>query len=184
MATLIIPDQRKTLDAFSDIQAFLQARGILITQWEANEPLAENADETAVLSAYRHQLQPYMKAGGYQTADVICVNSETPNLPALREKFLKEHIHTEDEVRFFVAGTGYFWFNLESTEFVEATPPFCVVCRAGDLLSVPAGYKHWFDLGELPYVKAIRIFTDPAGWVPEYTHSGVEQTYQQLAVGE
>ena len=174
MATLFIPDKRETLTDPDAIAAYLKPRGVWFEQWEAGEPLDEAADQEAVLRAYDHCLTPFMQAGGYQTADVICVNPDTPNLPEIREKFLREHTHAEDEIRFFVAGQGYFWFNFDKA----GEPVVCVKCEAGDLLSVPAGYKHWFDLGEPAYVKAIRIFIDPAGWVPEYTDSGIDGRYR------
>jgi 1,2-dihydroxy-3-keto-5-methylthiopentene dioxygenase len=114
-----------------------------------------------------------MEANGYKTADVISINSLTPNYDQIRAKFLSEHTHSEDEVRFFVDGEGHFWFNLGENE-----PIFNVLCQAGDLISVPAGTKHWFDAGESnPFVKAIRIFIDTSGWVPEYTNSKIEQQY-------
>ena len=43
-----------------------------------------------------------------QTADVISVDGNTPNLPGIREKFVREHTHSEDEVRVFVEGQGFF----------------------------------------------------------------------------
>ena len=116
-----------------------------------------------------------MDNGGYETADVISINSLTENYDAIRAKFLAEHIHTEDEIRFFVDGQGLFWFNLE-TESV-----FNLLCQRGDLISVPAGSKHWFDAGENdPFVKAIRIFIDMSGWVPHYTESKIEQQFKDF----
>jgi 1,2-dihydroxy-3-keto-5-methylthiopentene dioxygenase len=57
---------------------------------------------------------------------------------------------------------------------------FNVLCQKGDLISVPAGTKHWFDAGEdNPFVKAIRIFIDQTGWIPAYTESGIEKIYQK-----
>lgn len=83
-----------------------------------------------------------MKNSGYKTADVISINATTENYNTLRTKFLAEHTHSEDEIRFFVDGKGLFWFNLEKV------PVFNLLCEAGDLISVPAGTKHWFDAGE------------------------------------
>src|SRR6476469_5921376 len=102
MATLTIPDQSCTLSEPDAIQGYLAQRGILFEQWQANHPFADDAGQEEILAAYAHVLQPYMAAHGYQTADVISVHPETPNLPEIRAKFLKEHTHTEDEVRFFV----------------------------------------------------------------------------------
>ena len=177
MAVLQIPDQQRELRDPAQIKAFLAERGVLYAQWEAAQPLTQDADQATILAAYAHQLEPYMAANGYKTADVININPATPNYGAIREKFLAEHTHTEDEVRFFVEGQGYFWFNLG-----EDTPIFAVLCQAGDLISVPANTKHWFDAGEHdPNVKAIRIFIDASGWVPHYTQSGLDRQYQPLS---
>lgn len=174
MAILNIPDQNISIKDAAEIKAFLQERGVLYDQWEAKVPFDETADQATILAAYAHVLDPYMQANGYQTADVININSQTPNYTAVREKFLSEHTHTEDEVRFFVEGQGYFWFNLDNGK----DPIFNVLCQAGDLISVPANTKHWFDAGkENPSVKAIRIFIDQSGWVPHYTESGVDVAY-------
>lgn len=173
MAVLNIPDQQFSTRNPNEIRKFLNERGVIFEQWEANKPLDKTADQQTVLDAYAHVLYPYMEKNGYQTVDVININNETPNYEAVRAKFLSEHRHTEDEVRFFVDGQGYFWFNLENE-----TPVFNVLCEAGDLISVPNGTAHWFDAGkENPHVKAIRMFIDTSGWVPHYTTSGVDAQY-------
>jgi 1,2-dihydroxy-3-keto-5-methylthiopentene dioxygenase len=174
MAILNIPDRAFSTPDPNFIRTFLNDRGIWFDQWEASEQLAVEADQETVLAAYSHVLQPFMQKNGYHTADVININATTPNYEALRQKFLSEHRHTEDEVRFFVDGKGAFWFNLDN----GTDPVFNVVCEAGDLISVPANTRHWFDAGkENPFVKAIRIFIDQAGWVPHYTESGVDAQY-------
>ncbi len=172
MAILSIPDQKTEMRDPAEIKAFLNARGVIYEQWEASVPFADNADQETIIQAYAHKLKPYMDSNGYQTADVINVTPQTPNLEALRTKFLSEHIHTEDEVRFFVDGEGQFWFNLG-----EGNDVFCVTCQAGDLISVPANTRHWFDMGPKRFVKAIRVFIDQSGWVPHYTGSDVAEQY-------
>jgi len=172
MAVLTIPDQQRTVEGFEPIKAYLTARGIDFQQWRPSAPLPPDADQEAVLAAYAHCLKPLMAEGGYTTADVISVFPDTPNLQAIRDKFLAEHKHTEDEVRYFIEGQGLFWFNLGGDE-----PVFSVLCQAGDFISVPKDTAHWFDLGPEAHVRAIRIFIDPAGWVAHYTGSGVDQRY-------
>ncbi|NUN99475.1 MAG: cupin [Saprospiraceae bacterium] len=175
MAVLNIPDQQFSTADVAEIRTFLNTRGIWFDQWEAKENLSENADQDTVLNAYAHVLQPFMQKNGYQTADVININATTPDYEALRNKFLSEHRHTEDEVRFFVAGKGYFWFNLDN----GSDPVFNVLCEAGDLIAVPAHTRHWFDAGQSdPFVKTIRMFVDQSGWVPHYTESGIDRIYQ------
>lgn len=183
MGILTIPDKNITLTDNAAIRAYLNGRGILFEQWEANCEFSNDATQEEILAGYEHALKPYMAAHGYQTADVISVHPETPGLPEIRAKFLREHTHTEDEVRFFVDGQGYFWFNLEQNSRGESEPVFCVKCVSGDLLSVPANVKHWFDLGPVAFVKTIRVFTDASGWTPHYTDSGVDARFREAAVG-
>ncbi len=177
MALLSVPDRNIQVSEPKEIQQFLKLRGIFFDQWSCDIHFEDNASTESILKAYDKDLLPFMKNGGYETADVISINSTTDNYDAIRTKFLAEHTHTEDEIRFFVDGSGLFWFNLETE------PVFNVLCERGDLISVPAGSKHWFDAGEKnPFVKAIRIFIDMSGWVPHYTESKIELNYLDFKV--
>lgn len=172
MAILSIPDQQITETDPAKIRTFLNERNVFFDQWEAGVVFSDTATPEEILAAYAKDLDPFMQAGGYQTADVITINHLTENYEAIRAKFLSEHTHSEDEIRFFVDGQGLFWFHLGNGEV------FNVLCEKGDLISVPEGTKHWFDAGETnPFVKAIRIFIDMSGWVPVYTDSKIEQRY-------
>lgn len=174
MTTLRVPDKKITLEEEFEIRSFLDERGVFFERWATDVKISADASNDQVLAAYAHTLKPFMEKGGYQTADVISVDGQTPNLEAIRDKFLREHTHSEDEVRFFVEGKGFFWFHMDG----QGDEVFCVLCEQGDMISVPANCKHWFDLGENPRVRAIRVFTDAAGWVPHYTNSGIEQRYR------
>ncbi len=177
MAILSIPELNITEHNPVKIREFMNERGIFFDQWNADVVFKDTATQEEILKAYESSLKPFMDAGGYQTADVITINSLTENYEAIRAKFLSEHIHTEDEIRFFVDGQGLFWFNLEDQ------PVFNLLCEQGDLISVPEGTKHWFDAGETnPFVKAIRIFIDMSGWVPHYTDSKLEQHFANFVV--
>jgi 1,2-dihydroxy-3-keto-5-methylthiopentene dioxygenase len=173
MATLRIPDRNVTLRDPSAVRQFLDARGIVHERWSAAKDLSFANTNEHVLAAYDYLLKPFMEKGGYQTADVIRVDGHTPNLEGIREKFIREHTHSEDEVRVFVEGQGFFWFHTDGHD----DEVFALLCEQGDLISVPANTKHWFDLGDFPKVCAIRIFTNQAGWVPHYTNSGIDQRY-------
>jgi len=172
MAILNIPDQGREITGFAEIRRYLAARGIFHDRWQATVALPADADQETVLAAFAADLKPFMEKGGYKTADVISVGPRTPGLEAIREKFLAEHTHDEDEIRYIVEGEGLFWFNPGGGE-----PVFSLLTQAGDVISVPAGTRHWFDLGPQPGVRAIRIFTDPAGWVANYTGSGIDRKY-------
>lgn len=169
MTVLHRPDKRESTVDVDAIATFLASKGIAFSRWSCDAPLAEGCSDDDILAAYRAPLDAFMAAEGYNTCDVIAVDAETPNLPALRDKFLKEHTHDEDEVRFFVEGKGLFWFNHGEV--------FSLLLEAGDFVSVPAGYRHWFDLTAEPRLKAIRIFKSVEGWVPHYTESGIDSQY-------
>lgn len=172
MAVLSIPSIHRQIDNVSDIYSFLKTRGVFFDQWECDVSFDDSASQEEILEAYAKDLVPFMKNSVYKTADVISINATTENYPALRAKFLAEHTHSEDEIRFFVDGKGLFWFNFENE------PVFNLLCESGDLISVPAGTKHWFDAGEKkPFVKAIRVFMDASAWVPNYTNSSIEQDF-------
>lgn len=177
MAILSIPEKNIELRDPQEIRDFFNARGIFFDQWTCDVIFKDGATQEEILAAYSKDLKPFMEQGGYQTADVISINKLTENYGGIRAKFLAEHTHSEDEIRFFVDGKGLFWFNLETE------PIFNLLCEKGDLISVPAGTKHWFDAGEKdPFVKAIRIFIDMSGWVPNYTESMIETKFADFSV--
>jgi 1,2-dihydroxy-3-keto-5-methylthiopentene dioxygenase len=110
---------------------------------------------------------------GFATVDVIGMTPAHPDRAALRGKFLDEHRHSEDEVRFFVRGEGIFYLHLGERVYA-------VGCAAGDLMSVPAGTAHWFDMGPAPDFTAIRLFTDPQGWVADMTGSPIAARFPRF----
>ncbi len=97
----------------AEIARILNAEGIVFERWEASVPLAADATQDEILAAYAHEIDRLKQQYGYTTVDVIRVTPETPNVPALRQKFLNEHTHSEDEVRFFVEGAAAFYLRLE-----------------------------------------------------------------------
>jgi len=121
-----------------------------------------DASPEVILEAYREELQQLMAAGNYVTADVISVNPETPGLQAMLDKFNREHTHTEDEVRFILKGRGIFHLHPDTASV------FTVQTEAGDMISVSAGTRHWFNLCDELTIRAIRLFQDTSGWSPHY----------------
>lgn len=158
---------------FADIAKQLDGIGVLLERWEADRPLAEGAGQDEILAAYADPVARLKALYGFQSADVIAVSPETPGKEALREKFLSEHTHADHEVRFFVAGRGLFFLHPDERVFG-------VLCEAGDLISVPARTRHWFDLGEAPELRCIRLFTTPEGWVADYTGSDIATRFPTL----
>ena len=135
--------------------------GVRFEQWP-QRPLPADADQESVLHAFAPEVERLKAENGYQAVDVMRVQPDHPDRAALRTKFLSEHRHSEDEVRFFVEGEGLFTLR-------DADKVYAVLCTAGDLISVPAGMRHWFDMSAAPSFTVIRLYIDPAGWVAHYT---------------
>ncbi len=157
------------------ITAKLREIGIGFERWQAAFELAPGASPESVLSAYEHDIAQLMQAGNYQSVDVVSLYPEYPDCAAMRQKFLNEHTHGEDEIRFFVAGSGLFTIHAATENGLDQI--FEVECCKGDLINLPAGTKHWFDMGEAPFFVAIRIFTNPSGWVANFTGSSLSETF-------
>lgn len=170
MAILNLTKTNEKISSPEKIVDFLSKFNITYETWTCDKELLKTSSQEEILEAYAKVLKPFMAKFGYKTADVINVSEITPNIGELRKKFLAEHTHSEDEVRFFVDGEGLFWFNLDGNII-------SLLCQKGDLILVPKNYKHWFDMGTSPFVKCIRIFTDPNGWVANYTNSKIDQEY-------
>lgn len=151
----------------------LGARGVRFERWASAAPIAAGDPPEQVISAYQAQIDRLMAEQAYQAVDVVSLNSGHPDKAAMRRKFLEEHTHAEDEVRFFVAGQGLFSLHI-GNEVCE------VLCEQGDLISVPANTPHWFDMGPNPDFVAIRLFNNPEGWVAHFTGSDIAQRFNRL----
>jgi 1,2-dihydroxy-3-keto-5-methylthiopentene dioxygenase len=135
------------------------------------------APAEAVLAAYAAEIDRLKAEGGYVTADVIDVSPQTPNLDAMLAKFRKEHWHDEDEVRFILRGRGVFHIHPKDA------PVMAIEVGPGDLIRVPRGTHHWFDLCSERDIRAIRLFQDVSGWTPRYTDTGVDARYEPVCLG-
>jgi 1,2-dihydroxy-3-keto-5-methylthiopentene dioxygenase len=176
MATVNIPADGRRLTDPAEITAFLASCGI---EYERTEqvPVAPDAPADELLAAYAPKIEALKARGGYVTADVIDVFPHTPNLDVMLNKFNAEHWHDEDEVRFIVDGRGLFHIH------PPQGPVFAIEVEAGDLIRVPRGTHHWFDLCGERRIRAIRLFQDPSGWTPHYTSSGVDKQFQPVCFG-
>jgi len=173
MAEVTIPDKNLTLTDAEEIKNHLASIGIDYERWDTDElRVSPDASEEEILAAYRKEIEELKRTGGYVTADVINIVPTIENLETMLQKFRPEHWHDEDEVRFIVKGCGIFHIAPAGAGDVTA-----VKMTAGDLIRVPRGTRHWFDLDETRTVRAIRLFQDTTGWTPHYTESGREKNY-------
>lgn len=178
MACIRIPSENRVLDDAETIRDFLLPFGISYDRWAVAGRIDRDASQEEILNAYAPEVEALKERGGYITADVVDVNPDVPNLQAMLDKFNKEHRHAEDEVRFIVKGRGIFYIHPETD-----APLFSIEIEEGDLINVPAGTKHWFDLCADRTIRAIRLFREKAGWTPVYTGDEIASNYQPLCFG-
>jgi 1,2-dihydroxy-3-keto-5-methylthiopentene dioxygenase len=177
MALITIPEEGRRIEDPQEAAEFLSQFGIWYERWEVAGRIGADATNDEILAAYKPEVDRLKRQGGYVTADVINVTPRTEGLDAMLNKFNKEHTHSEDEVRFTVQGSGV--FHIHPPE----GPVFAIQVQSGDLLNVPAGTQHWFDLCEDRTIRCIRLFLDPAGWAPHYVDGGVHARYAPVCWG-
>jgi 1,2-dihydroxy-3-keto-5-methylthiopentene dioxygenase len=177
MAVVTICNENKTLRNIDEITRNLAAFGIDYERWTPSHPIADDAPAEEILKTYSREIEDLKTRGGYVTADVIDVSPATPDLDAMLAKFNREHWHDEDEVRFIIAGRGLFHIHTTSGTVLA------IEVEAGDLIRVPRGTLHWFNLCDDRRIRAIRLFQDTAGWTPHYTSSRVDENFLPVCFG-
>src|SRR5947207_2591023 len=140
MALVTILNENKTLTTKKEITSGLASHGIEYERWAPAHPVAADAPAEETVQAYSREIEELKMRGGYVTADVIDVSPATPRLDEMLAKFNREHWHDEDEVRFIIAGHGIFHIHSANGAVLA------IEVEAGDLIRVPRGTLHWFNL--------------------------------------
>lgn len=153
------------------IAAELSTIGVAYSNYPVRDDVAHTATQDEVIAAYQPLVDQLVAEHGYSLIDVAQLHtgddSESQAVAAAaRQKFLAEHTHDEEEIRFFSAGSGVFYLHVN--ERVLA-----MLCTEGDLLSVPALTTHWFDMGTTPDFTAIRFFHEDDGWIGSFTGNDI-----------
>jgi len=177
MAVVRIPELERRLVDFEEVREYLSGMGIDYERWKTDAALPSDPTAEQVLDAYAGEIDRLKKTGGYTTADVIDIHPGTPGLETMLAKFNIEHWHDEDEVRYIIAGRGLFHIH------IQGAPVVAIEVGEGDLIRVPRGTRHWFDLCGDRRIRAIRLFQDTSGWTPHYTKSGVDRNYDPVCLG-
>lgn len=178
MSTLRIYDEagqptEVATNDFDTIAARLADHGVQFERWQATEKLADNAEQAEVLKAYQKSIDKLNDQYRFQSVDVVALRPDNPQKEEFRQKFFSEHSHADFELRFFVDGSGLFYLHLGDKVFL-------VLCEKGDLISVPANTPHWFDMGENPNFKCIRLFTTEEGWLGFFTGSDIATRFPDM----
>ncbi len=177
MARIRIQDENREISDPQEIRDYLKPHGIWYEKWDVESRIGPDATNDDILTAYAPEIERLKQRGGFVTADVINVTPQTPGLDAMLNKFNKEHTHSEDEVRFTVKGRGIFHIHPKQGSV------FGIQVESGDLINVPCGTQHWFDLCDDRTIRCIRLFQDTTGWAPHYVDNPVHESYTPVCLG-
>ncbi|MYT33682.1 MULTISPECIES: hypothetical protein [unclassified Streptomyces] len=162
----------------TEIAEALRVCEVEFRRWPLRGVIVPGTAAEDVLNQYRSDIDQLCADEGLRVVDVAQLSPQDgPEWKAqaakARAAFLDEHRHAEDEVRFFAHGRGCFYLHVHGRVYA-------VVCEAGDLLSVPAGTRHWFDMGPRPDFCAIRFFKEEDGWVGDFTGDAIARRFPGL----
>jgi len=158
----------KVLTHFDDIAATLAEQGVRFERWQPG-PVEKGASDSELIAACQAQIDQL----GYRAAEVMRDAGDPAQNAELRGQFIDERRYSEDDARFFLAGQGL--FALHIGDYVYA-----IRCEKNDLLVIPAGVMHWFDMGENPHFVALRLYNTEKGWVPEFTGDDIARRFPGL----
>ncbi len=164
------PQHGEHYSDFAAIKNQLDRIGVQFERWTANRALSTDAGQDTIIEAYQDSINRLKDQYGFKSVDVVSLSPDHPDKAQFRQKFLAEHIHEDFEVRFFIDGSGLFYLHV-------GDKVYAVLCEHGDLISVPANTTHWFDMGENPHFKCIRLFTTAEGWVAQFTGSDIAKNF-------
>lgn len=117
-------------------------------------------DHTKYLDGTNDELEKLCVEQGYKYRDFVD-SKKIPNLEEKLDHFKTEHLHDDDEIRFFIGGSGYFDVKNEQDEYVR------IHCFPGDLLSLPAGIYHRFVPDKELTFYVMRLFCGESPiWTP------------------
>ncbi|MED6119877.1 hypothetical protein PIB30_015828 [Stylosanthes scabra] len=125
-------------------------------QFVSLDQLAELGVLSWRLDADKHQTDPELKKIREERGYTYML----PNYEAKIKSFFEEHLHTDEEIRFCAAGSGYFDVRDRNDAWIR------VWVKKGGMIILPAGIYHRFTLDESNYIKALRFFVGEPVWTP------------------
>ncbi|MDE0854423.1 MAG: AraC family ligand binding domain-containing protein [Nevskia sp.] len=163
-----------TCSGFDEICGIVEQTGAHLEHWpKAAGATGAHAAPAQVIEDYRDQVDRLMQRYGFQSVDVVSMWPGHPRKHGLRDQFLGEHTHDDFEVRFFISGQALFYIHAGGLVYG-------LLCGPGDIIAVPAGAPHWFDMGPSPSFQCIRLFSTPEGWAAKYTGDTIPNRFPRL----
>src|SRR3546814_15524775 len=118
----------------------LEKIGGTFERWQAAQPIAPGASPEEVMEAYRADIHRLVAERGFKSVDVVSIAPDNPMREEMRAKFLDDHSHRQDVVRFLVAGPSLFTLHVGD----RVTD---IVCEQHDLSEGPDATTPGFAKG-------------------------------------
>lgn len=173
MAILKIYKDNKLIKESKDqnfIQEALDEAGIKFETWSIDPSINKDSSTEEISIKFKDKINKVLDENNFSSFDIVNINPNIKGIEELKKKFIPEHIHDDNEVRFFIDGEGLFCINQDENIYQ-------LLCQKGDYIAVPAKTKHWFDMGSRADFKCIRFFENPEGWIAKYTESDISTQY-------
>nr|WP_256837197.1 acireductone dioxygenase [Pseudomonas oleovorans] len=140
----------KILNHADDIASTLAAAGIDYRQVELPAALRPGCELAEFDAAYGLWLQAFMGKEGYVQQELFNLQRNHPQKLELRARHLDEQSQSTASAWLFLGGFAQLSLHLDDHVYM-------LQGEKGDLLSLPAGTRYWFDLGEEPHALVVRL---------------------------
>ncbi|KAK1271659.1 1,2-dihydroxy-3-keto-5-methylthiopentene dioxygenase 2 [Acorus gramineus] len=147
-------DEDQRLPHHLEPKQFVSLKGLEelgVLSWRLNGGDYENDED----------LKRIRESRGYSYMDICDVCPEKlPNYEAKIKSFFEEHLHTDEEIRYCLEGSGYFDVRDQNERWIR------IAVKKGAMIVLPAGIYHRFTLDTNNYIKAMRLFVGEPVWTP------------------
>ncbi|MFT0624889.1 acireductone dioxygenase [Ectopseudomonas guguanensis] len=161
----------KVLNHAADIASTLAAVGLDYRQVELPAALRPGCEQAEFDQAYGLWLQAFMGNEGHVQQELFNLQRNHPQKLELRARYLDEQVQASTCAWLFIGGFAQLSVHLDGYVYR-------LQGERGDLLTLAAGTRHWFDLGEEPHALVLRLSQSEE--TPERTGDDIASRFPRL----